>query len=82
MSKTPLKNDVVRHAGVLGLSALVSLTPYHVEDWTPNVLTHLASHISDPSPIKDTVKNTFAEFWRFYFSTKKKISLLIFFFSF
>jgi len=65
MRKKGLKeNEIVRHAGVLGLSALVSMNPYGIEKWTPDVLTILARHVSDPSPIKDTVKFLFSEFWR------------------
>ena len=50
-----------RHAGVLGLAALVGSHPYDVPPWMPAILVKLASHIGEPMPIKQTVKNTFGE---------------------
>eukprot|EP01114_Cavostelium_apophysatum_P014493 TRINITY_DN3777_c0_g1_i6.p1 TRINITY_DN3777_c0_g1~~TRINITY_DN3777_c0_g1_i6.p1 ORF type:complete len:1780 (-),score=427.71 TRINITY_DN3777_c0_g1_i6:35-5374(-) len=55
---------VQRHGGVLGLCALASTSPYDVPPWMPSLLSKIASHISDPPPIKNTVKDTFGEFWR------------------
>jgi len=55
---------IMRHAGVLGLSSLVGACPYSVPDWLPAVLVKLAMHISDPMPIKGTVKRCMSEFWR------------------
>jgi len=54
----------LRHAGVLGLAALVGAHPYDVPEWMPAILVKLASHINEPMPVKQTVKNTFGEFWR------------------
>jgi proteasome activator subunit 4 len=54
----------LRHAGVLGLAALIASHPYDVPAWMPAILVKLASHIGEPMPIKQTVKNTFGEFWR------------------
>uniref|UniRef100_A0A7S4KNJ3 Proteasome activator complex subunit 4 C-terminal domain-containing protein n=1 Tax=Guillardia theta TaxID=55529 RepID=A0A7S4KNJ3_GUITH len=54
----------LRHAGVLGLSALVGAYPYDVPQWMPEILVQLALHVLDPMPIKHTVRNTFGEFWR------------------
>jgi hypothetical protein len=52
-----------RHAGVLGLAAIVGAHPFDVPTWMPNLLLKLASHVSDPAPIKPTVKQVFSEFW-------------------
>ena len=40
-----------RHAGVLGLSALVGSCPYTVPEWLPHILEELAGHLHDPQPI-------------------------------
>jgi len=53
-----------RHAGVLGMAALIGAYPYDVPPWMPEVLVQLAQHVIDPIPIKQTVRNTFGEFWR------------------
>ena len=53
-----------RHAGVLGMAALIGAYPYHVPAWMPEILLQLAQHVLDPIPIKPTVRNTFGEFWR------------------
>ena len=53
-----------RHAGVLGLAALVGAYPYDVPPWMPEVLVQLAGHVLDPNPISQTVRATFGEFWR------------------
>ena len=53
-----------RHAGVLGLAALVGAYPYDVPAWMPEILVLLAQHVLDPMPIKQTVRKTFGEFWR------------------
>jgi len=57
-------NIIIRHSGVLGLSSLILSSPYDVPEWLPNTLTTLAEHLTDPSPISETAKKTFAEFWR------------------
>mmetsp|Transcript_12243 Transcript_12243/g.17765 ORF Transcript_12243/g.17765 Transcript_12243/m.17765 type:complete len:109 (+) Transcript_12243:1-327(+) len=53
-----------RHAGVLGLAALVGAYPYDVPSWMPEILVLLAQHVVDPMPIRQTVRKTFGEFWR------------------
>uniref|UniRef100_A0A7S0F2D7 Proteasome activator complex subunit 4 C-terminal domain-containing protein n=1 Tax=Hanusia phi TaxID=3032 RepID=A0A7S0F2D7_9CRYP len=53
-----------RHAGVLGLAALVGAYPYDVPEWMPEVLVRLATHVLDPMPIRQTVRKIFGEFWR------------------
>jgi len=53
-----------RHAGVLGLAALVGAYPYDVPEWMPDVLVQLAGHVLDPSPINQAVRQAFGEFWR------------------
>jgi proteasome activator subunit 4 len=52
-----------RHAGVLGLAAIVGAHPFDVPSWMPSLLLKLASHVNDPTPIKPTVKEVFSEFW-------------------
>jgi proteasome activator subunit 4 len=52
-----------RHAGVLGLAAIVGAHPFDVPSWMPSLLLKLASHVNDPAPIKPTVKQVFSEFW-------------------
>jgi hypothetical protein len=55
---------VVRHSGVLGMSALVTAHPYDIPLWLPDTLVAIGRHASDPAPIHTTVKTTFAEFRR------------------
>ena len=52
-----------RHAGVLGLAAIVGAHPFDVPSWMPSLLLILASHVNDPAPIKPSVKQVFSEFW-------------------
>jgi len=59
-----LQGERLRHAGVLGLAALVQANPYEVPSWMPEVLVQLANHVLDPEPIRHTVRKTFGEFWR------------------
>jgi hypothetical protein len=59
---------IARHGAVLGLSALVATSPYEVATWMPGLLVILANYYAakDVLPvIKATIKDTFAEFWRF-----------------
>eukprot|EP01117_Protostelium_nocturnum_P014203 TRINITY_DN5382_c0_g1_i1.p1 TRINITY_DN5382_c0_g1~~TRINITY_DN5382_c0_g1_i1.p1 ORF type:complete len:1737 (-),score=731.81 TRINITY_DN5382_c0_g1_i1:169-5379(-) len=63
-AETASSNLIARHAGVLGLSALVLSCPYDVPKWMPELLSDLSTHINDPMPLKETVRSTFAEFWR------------------
>lgn len=55
---------IQQHSGILGLCALVNSFPYEIPSWMPEVLVQLANHSQDPAPIKDSIKSTFAEFWR------------------
>jgi len=43
---------VKRHAGVLGLAALIEACPYTVPEWLPSVLDHISDHLRDPAPIQ------------------------------
>ena len=58
------KAILVRHSGVLGLSAFVSSSPYDIPEHLPAILMVLADHLHDPQPIPATVKNVFQEFKR------------------
>jgi proteasome activator subunit 4 len=58
------KAILVRHSGVLGLSAFVSSSPYDIPEHLPATLMVLADHLHDPQPIPATVKNVFQEFKR------------------
>jgi len=60
---------IKRHAGVLGLSSLLTVAPYDVPEWMPELLLQLVKHVNDPSPIQTTIKKTFAEFWRTHSDT-------------
>jgi len=55
---------VQRHGGVLGIASVILSFPYDVPAWMPDLLLRFAAFISDPMPIKATVKQTFMEFWR------------------
>ena len=47
-----------RHAGVLGLAALVEACPYSVPDWLPDILDEFALHLHDPTPIEVQLNGT------------------------
>lgn len=53
-----------RHAGTLGLSAVLSLHPYDVPRWIADVLMELLKHENDPAPICTTVTRAVQEFTR------------------
>jgi len=53
-----------RHAGVLGLVALLYTAPYDVPSFMPRALMALARCSSDAAPVGTTVKKAFSEFWR------------------
>jgi len=53
-----------RHGAIFGLCSLVLSCPYDVPQWMPELLVKLSTYINDPVPIKNTVKDTFSEFWR------------------
>eukprot|EP00808_Paulinella_micropora_P021011 g46569.t1 len=52
-----------RHAGVLGLSAMVMQHPYELPSHMPTVLAYLSSHVKDPMPISGGICELFAS-WR------------------
>lgn len=67
---------LLRHAGVLGLAAIIGATrgagfpdtltgshPFDVPPWMPAMLVSFAEHINDPPMIKATIRKTFSEFW-------------------
>eukprot|EP00300_Choanocystis_sp_HF-7_P030999 c40043_g1_i1.p1 GENE.c40043_g1_i1~~c40043_g1_i1.p1 ORF type:complete len:259 (+),score=42.73 c40043_g1_i1:43-777(+) len=56
--------SIRRHAGILGLMAMVHAHPYDVPDWMPSLLVQLAEFVSEPGPISTTIKQGFNEFWR------------------
>src|SRR5690606_30547992 len=54
-----------KHAGVLGLSAVVLAYPYDVPDFLPDVLEQLSRFTDDPPPIGGPVtKSVFDDFRR------------------
>jgi proteasome activator subunit 4 len=53
-----------RHAGSLGVAAVVRAHPFDVPPWLPTLLSGLARHVSDPVPIPATVRRTLDEFKR------------------
>lgn len=54
-----------RHAGVLGLSSLVTSHPYDVPAYLPRTLSRLSRfHLGDPRPIGEGVKHVLADFMR------------------
>eukprot|EP01027_Heterolobosea_sp_BB2_P003693 GEZU01005571.1.p2 GENE.GEZU01005571.1~~GEZU01005571.1.p2 ORF type:complete len:107 (+),score=30.05 GEZU01005571.1:297-617(+) len=56
---------IMRHCGVLGLSALVLAFPYEVPAFMPQILMRLASYQNDRDvTIQTTVRRTLMEFWR------------------
>jgi len=62
-----------RHAGVLGLYALITANPYSIPDWMPSALVLVSDCINDPEPIKASVKKTVSEFWRTHQDNKQAI---------
>eukprot|EP00762_Andalucia_godoyi_P008690 ANDGO_00432.mRNA.1 Proteasome activator subunit 4 len=55
---------VKRHAGVLGLCAIVLSHPYGVPEWLVPVIVALSRHVDDPEPVNTSVKRCFRDFWR------------------
>ena len=53
-----------RHAGVLGLAAVVSASPYSVPKFLPEVLLNLTDHVGDPPPIAATARRALTDFRR------------------
>merc|ERR1719150_2575238 len=65
ISKKSNDSLLLRHSGVLGLSAFVTSHPYDVPDFLPSILAYLArNHMGDPTAIKGPLKRLFAEFKR------------------
>lgn len=58
------KSIVERHAGVLGLSAVVKSCPYTVPGYLPDVIVDLCRFKAEHQPIKGTVEKTLNEFKR------------------
>jgi len=56
-----------RHAGVLGLCAILLAFPYDIPEFLPKLLVYAASHWNDPTPIKEAVRASFADFWRTHY---------------
>ncbi|KAL1245758.1 Proteasome activator complex subunit 4A [Trichinella spiralis] len=55
----------VRHAGILGLSAIVSSHPYAVPNYLPDILMQLCRYVNDSAHIvRTSVKETLSEFKR------------------
>eukprot|EP00656_Telonema_subtile_P042173 TRINITY_DN4765_c0_g1_i1.p1 TRINITY_DN4765_c0_g1~~TRINITY_DN4765_c0_g1_i1.p1 ORF type:complete len:924 (-),score=222.32 TRINITY_DN4765_c0_g1_i1:154-2925(-) len=63
-SKSVEKAATTKHAGVLGLIAMLQLHPYRLAEWGPRVLTIISTHVSAPMPISGSVRDAFNEFWR------------------
>eukprot|EP00026_Physarum_polycephalum_P000239 Phypoly_transcript_00239.p1 GENE.Phypoly_transcript_00239~~Phypoly_transcript_00239.p1 ORF type:complete len:1800 (+),score=287.16 Phypoly_transcript_00239:113-5512(+) len=54
-----------RHAGVLGLAAIIGAHPYDLPQWMPDILVALAHQVGGKtSSITDTAKKGLMEFWR------------------
>jgi hypothetical protein len=53
-----------RHAGCLGIAAVVQAQPFDVPPHLPAVIAALARHSGDPMPIGATVKKSIADFRR------------------
>ncbi|SPQ95055.1 unnamed protein product (mitochondrion) [Plasmodiophora brassicae] len=66
-AKTSAKDSgslLQRHAGVLGLAALIRSEPYGVPEWLPGVLAFCAPYIHDPAPIGPLMRKVFGDFMR------------------
>lgn len=53
-----------RHGAVLGLSSMITSSPYSVPEWMPSVLVALSGCVNDPPPISTGVRKLFADFMR------------------
>ena len=53
-------NLIKRHAGVLGLCAIVDSCPYDVPAYLPDTLTFLCRFVNDPVPIQVRINYTFS----------------------
>lgn len=54
----------LRHAGVLGLCAIINAHPYDVPDYLPAIFGELGAHLNDPPPIPTTIRQTLNDFKR------------------
>lgn len=64
--RQPLDAETIckRHGAVLGLSSMVTSSPYSVPKWLPSVLVALSGCVNDPPPISTGVRKLFADFMR------------------
>ena len=62
-----------RHAGILGLQALITAFPYTIPEWMPSALVLVSGCINDPEPVKASVTKTLSEFWRTHQDDKQAI---------
>ncbi|CAF4269061.1 unnamed protein product, partial [Adineta steineri] len=63
--KTMIPNHIIkRHAGVLGLCAIVLSSPYDIPIYIPDVLMSLCQHSHDPDLIQKSIKQCLSEFRR------------------
>ncbi|KAL0214447.1 hypothetical protein P9112_006631 [Eukaryota sp. TZLM1-RC] len=58
---------VKRHAGCLGLAAIVLAYPYEVPDYLPEIIVELAKHAPDPDPIGSLVRKVIRDFWQTHY---------------
>lgn len=62
--------DIKRHSGVLGISAIIMAFPYDLPDVLIPLMVKLAKFSTDSSnSIRETVKKTFAQFWKTHHDT-------------
>lgn len=64
LTVVPQENFTKRHAGVLGLCAIISSHPYTVPVFMPEILMDLRKHIHDPQPMQATTRKALSEFKR------------------
>ncbi|CAF4019942.1 unnamed protein product [Adineta steineri] len=63
--KVILSNNMIkRHAGVLGLCAIVLSSPYDIPAHVPDALMLLCKHLDDPGLIQKSIKQCLSEFRR------------------
>lgn len=63
-----------RHAGIIGLSGIVTSTPYKVPSYLPDILMYLVKHLGDKPPINIMVKKILCEFRRTHLDCWKEHS--------
>lgn len=64
--REPLDPETIcrRHGAALGLSSMITSSPYSVPKWMPSVLVALSGCVNDPPPISTGVRKLFADFMR------------------